>query len=1040
MRYYLKAGALVLIFLVLSLILNSAVVMAGLSNQRVYGIDNVNGYLRETDNGKVDVDAEIEGDDEITPNQVKLSDEYEFTSCSNINGKFNCIYDFTFTNSPAKSYGVDISLYEDSGAKVDHKTTSFIIDDKEPIGRFEITEQKGTNLTLQIDANDKACDDPSCSGKCSAIKNIDITVDSVVEETVLPETTNCDFSKEVSLDLDISGTEEKDICIDLYDRVGNENLGQDCEYVTIDGTVPYLTLVQVTDLAYKPIEYITPLQREVYVEATIVEDVALDIGSVGGDMSELNDIPGFKESYRDLKATSCNKRGADWICYFRINLQTNQGGSKEVRVWAYDSSNNFMNQSYTLNLQMDNSDPVATGIRSGIVDDSGKSWVRKEDNIIYADITETGAGLSNANVYMNLAALMGSGYGKVKASGCEPSWTCSWFPVSVKDASTGDVLPVSLTYPSQDDAGNLLQGISGNMHYDKTLPVITSVEIFAVGGQEYTAPYTYKTGDILFVVINITELGSGVKDAYADFSNLFPGGENTSADKCENIEDEKWSCEWTTEPITGGHRTTSIDFEVIDLIGNVGTNTTSIEILGVSEEEVSFWNLEGSVDCSPEDVDATLAAYAPDGLSLYCSFKLTSSGVEAIYVEPEECKGADETSDEYIDSSESTLYDHEITTPEKDELDMYAKIVIEQKEIPAEVTKLKVNCSIMVVSAYQNKVYPPETVEFQKEFGVITSDLDLSENVRNEIATLKKNLKGGLWPLIGTLNKVVIFSKKICQIARALYVVAVVFNFVSGPAGEALKDSVIFGPIGVAVNVANVGLTQVTEGFFNYARIYCNIVSCRLTLWDIGGTDWSKNIENALNAYSAGEGVGIVGDAQSIIKSTSKPENSIVFSIITLCVPGVVYNLEKYRQIDCMYIDCVENWVPAGTSIATCQRTRYTNRCQYVFGELFQLIPLAQLIEDVGGLFQALFSDPLALIGLGVGLVCWGNAVSFLPSSSIVLTSCNYVRLGGAFLELVTDLKTTFTKWDSSKDVCSEVLKEEEGEEGESEEEGEHTP
>ena len=93
-----------------------------------------------------------------------------------------------------------------------------------------------------------------------------------------------------------------------------------------------------------------------------------------------------------------------------------------------------------------------------------------------------------------------------------------------------------------------------------------------------------------------------------------------------------------------------------------------------------------------------------------------------------------------------------------------------------------------------------------------------------------------------------------------------------------------------------------------------------------------------------------------------RPEKSLYASMATLCIPGILNNLQQYKFIQCQYIDCLKNRVPRGVPIAVCEQEYKYMMCKYEKGQQFALIPFANIFRNVGGMIKTALENPLSLI------------------------------------------------------------------------------
>lgn len=89
------------------------------------------------------------------------------------------------------------------------------------------------------------------------------------------------------------------------------------------------------------------------------------------------------------------------------------------------------------------------------------------------------------------------------------------------------------------------------------------------------------------------------------------------------------------------------------------------------------------------------------------------------------------------------------------------------------------------------------------------------------------------------------------------------------------------------------------------------------------------------------------------------PSSSLYLSITYRCIPGIIKNLEKYRNIQCDYLDCVVNMVPNGVPMHVCKYKKHYLTCKYVLGEIFQAIPYLNWYKNIASQIANILSNPV---------------------------------------------------------------------------------
>jgi hypothetical protein len=192
------------------------------------------------------------------------------------------------------------------------------------------------------------------------------------------------------------------------------------------------------------------------------------------------------------------------------------------------------------------------------------------------------------------------------------------------------------------------------------------------------------------------------------------------------------------------------------------------------------------------------------------------------------------------------------------------------------------------------------------------------------------------------------------------------------------------------------GIVKITGKIFEYG---CAAASCELVQKIIG--DLTNNDDTVSKALSV------------LIKN---PERSIYSSMYTLCVPGVYYNLEKARQVECKYIKCLRDEVPAGLPVSICTNMRGYDWCKYVYTQNWGWIPGVSYYNALLEALSSAIKNPFAVAGAILGLGCL-----LIPEASTSST-CKWMKVisgVGQVADYISGLGTTFS---TEGDLCAEVL------------------
>jgi hypothetical protein len=206
----------------------------------------------------------------------------------------------------------------------------------------------------------------------------------------------------------------------------------------------------------------------------------------------------------------------------------------------------------------------------------------------------------------------------------------------------------------------------------------------------------------------------------------------------------------------------------------------------------------------------------------------------------------------------------------------------------------------------------------------------------------------------------------------------------------------------------NIGLAETLSAL----QTVCAVATCSPD----PGLGWYARYQSTiLNMYNALTLKGPVG----LAKTTSLYDN-LILSAAGLCAPGVVYNLDKMRQVQCRYIYCLENEVPAGiATVEACRELKDYQECKYVWGEVFQFIPFVPAVNQILSMFKSMLTDPVGLIR---GAIVYGCALG-CPTSNTWVVVCDIGAWVVTAVDLMNDIISGYTHAKTIKeDYCSQVL------------------
>lgn len=87
------------------------------------------------------------------------------------------------------------------------------------------------------------------------------------------------------------------------------------------------------------------------------------------------------------------------------------------------------------------------------------------------------------------------------------------------------------------------------------------------------------------------------------------------------------------------------------------------------------------------------------------------------------------------------------------------------------------------------------------------------------------------------------------------------------------------------------------------------------------------------------------------------PMDNYIVAVDCLCLPGVVYNLNKYRQLQCIHARCITDNAKAGFSTAACDIAHAENECLFFWGPVMQLFPGFMLAKQIAGMSRDIIKE-----------------------------------------------------------------------------------
>lgn len=909
-----------------------------------------------------------------------------------------------------------------------------------PITYAEVTEGEGTT-SLEITVKDIKITDTS-DNEIEYFVPQDVLIDVILEIDMInvksvsarflfegtrtgscipfPEVTRCRWY-DVPYDLESESFNEE-VIITVTDEDDNET----SKTVTLtknipkDETKPTISNLKITNRINKEIEdWISgsALEGYVYVDITDSES-GLDEDKVKADLSDLN----IELDYSSASPRSCVDNNGGLRCRFNIMIKLDQSKTANLVFEAEDKAGNKESTTLSYNLKVDAVGPEVSDIESDIIYND-YSYVKEIENKFLVSFIEAGVGLDRRDVILDLSEL---GAGVIPATECENN-ICYWEDVAI--SVRNGIYKIKVSAETKDKLGNELVGsLEKEVKVDITSPIVEEIDVGAVAGSMPLIEGYIQTGNALRITAKVYEPTS--LTASGDFSKFITDAEEVPG-YCTQ-DGNYWECAWETGEIDKeGYIVNYLKFSFTDYVGNIELFEYPLIVFAAEEEEVDYWGYEVGYP-SPDGVDMELIAlYDP---YIYFPVELESKGESNIWplsVEIGNCVNEEgESYGAYLSSefdNKPELFNYNTEEPGILPYEIYLKYTLERAEPP--VDELPITCTLNIRTLVEEqRISQIETENITVEIPYYYNPLGtLDGSIQAEIDRVSNSwlVKG---EFIDTFNNIFKFAKMICRFVNSYYSIVTAFTYIKAVfAGQCVLTQGISGCIesvetGGKITLAEAELHRI---YNTYAFPWCKLLSCQM--WPRKKGEASK-VENFFlgrmrQAYTR---QGYWGNVD--------PQHSLVLSAIYLCLPGVFYNLQKARVIDCQYVNCLKQSA-YNVPLQMCTAQRSYGYCKFVWGEFFNLIPFAAAISYLSQNVRRALSHPLEAVGVSLTTTC--ELICKSPTG-VFCGGCIVARNLNLLVDILCDLgigKGCEPIWKELKvddGICKGIIEEEvEEEEGE---------
>lgn len=672
---------------------------------------------------------------------------------------------------------------------------------------------------------------------------------------------------------------------------------------------------------------------------------------------------------------------------------------------------NTVNQQVTKNFIIDSSAPVIDYF--GTIDVGGGSYASPDLNTITVIFDEDESGIDRDSVRADLHNLDPNKY-YTRPDTCEKSgsqWICYWN--NVRNVNDYDAIPIQIVEAADlvgNDVDTTAAEASKTLILDDVKPVISDVEIYALGAE---GPVTfYQSNDILQIDFKVTdEHGVVAKVDLSDIVTNFMGVVNDNGVlEASCIEDEEgvYDCTVLSPRIKSGYDAEAkIEFIFEDFAGNKETYTETFEIFGVSNEpEPDFWSLS-SVEMSPSNgLGISTVPYVAQRVFYKISLKQETPGASIAGMSLDNCEGDVDLLDSYF--MVNNMFGS--TSP-------YVVLEVTPHE-PTD--NINVNCTLNLYNVRNNQaITAPEKELLELTVPFYTSGLESEQERLNELIRSEySKAQYGIYGAIGLLKEIVSYLRIACGVLELVPYIQFVMDLYNAQ-GEVLRAQSATTPAAIATCYGIEPTKQATSSeLYDGLKKFCDILACRASLLGVAGVDeldtWRGYIDSFYNFGDTG-----YGSFRKAFKFNTDPYSNFYMALIKLCVPAMIYNLDKLRQIQCRYVGCLKNEAASGvTTIEGCRQLKDYQTCKYFLGEFLAVLPLFDILNSFINQLQSALKDPAGLLGFALAIICQNSC----GGSNLGTVLCSIQAWVFALLELANTIISLVNQGMAlQQDYCTSV-------------------
>ncbi len=534
--------------------------------------------------------------------------------------------------------------------------------------------------------------------------------------------------------------------------------------------------------------------------------------------------------------------------------------------------------------------------------------------------------------------------------------------------------------PSQDDAGNPVRFNEGEITEtftcDRTKPEIQSFTVTSEGTPQITENET--------VTIQAT-----VKDNSAVLikanAKSFNEKDKVLTNKC-TPNGESQQCTLKFKANKSAYRQARIQFTFEDEAGNTVSTKKQLEILEEATGDVNnLWTVR-NVQASPTQVNTKTLQYFEK--KVYASTALIPElgGAGVVQQKLQGCQ---------VEEPNMNLEAELMSTGKT----FQVKTTLPTSLSQTKKSKIFINCTVETHSKRRTRAVSNSEID-SFSYQINLEDFpDRPEKLQEELKNIQSQNKK--WnDYFGTVQK---WTNTFTTICRAGQKIKGITGLLGGVEQAFCSNPVTAGAAPSLKPPAD-ATGKSSDALWTGLGKFCKFLTCNTKVQE-GLEDWVTSLD-----FGSGASVDSITSSLGLPKEALfRPENSLVWSAATLCLPGMVSNLQRYRVIQCEYQRCIQqDSIQAGIPSYACREVKSRSTCQFTTGQISKLIPQSLMFQQAGNLVKQALSNPIGLLGAGINTV-FSCASKPACSGHVACTITDAVSKVGQYVSMFKGISNTAT-------------------------------